>query len=844
MNKFKELVKSITLLKRVKRVKNFVVEKLDHVIEKIDNIERKINFVDNGFETLNHKVDSLDNSLKNTVEVIHSFKTNSLNNEVCHSSIEKDLDDKAYLWPWNYVPKKFPDRLPSGRPWPKISIVTPSYNQGDYLEETIRSVIFQGYPNLEYIVVDGASTDNTKQILERYKNDLSVCISEPDEGQTNALNKGFALATGDILAWLNSDDQYLADTLKQVAISFDTYRCDVIVGGCQLVQDHNRSILKTHHCSLPLGELSSLSYESMLDFGGDWLSGKFFFQPEVFWSRRAWEVSGGTLNENLNFGMDYDFWLRMARKKVTVCHIPQSLAIFRIHEGQKTIFSGEIVDYPEYTAISRYYQALDKIKVPNREHQIIDFPRSDGSGTDSINITETLPADRFTERPLVLYSTPYGKYYLPFDGTLGSVTRKIRSGKLESPEVLEIARTYIQPDSTVIEVGTRFGQTTALLAEITGKNGQILAFEPDEYLFHALQKTLAANHLYNIRPYLCQMGSGTSPVSSLLNESQVSQARQTISIDSLNITNPVSLIKISVDGSESDVIQGALQTISKYKPVIVLKGRSESLMQIGDVIGYGVEQVPNSDWFFLKPDPTKPPTLSLSNSVRANFLTPKLPVTNLCKFLKFKSEVDECTKFLHQNGFASHNLICKDWDIAHIVSEIGDGNFLDMGSSDSYILKNLTLKNIKGDLYGIDFNDPDVPIPRVQYLKGDLMETGLPSQHFANISCLSVIEHEVDFDRFTLEVSRLLQPGGRLFVTFDYWDPKVTPPIRLYGLAWQPLDKQKVDQFIEACNLHDLKLVNEMDWELGDPVIQYGYYAPHPEMKYTFGMAVFEKLET
>jgi hypothetical protein len=119
----------------------------------------------------------------------------------------------------------------------------------------------------------------------------------------------------------------------------------------------------------------------------------------------------------------------------------------------------------------------------------------------------------------------------------------------------------------------------------------------------------------------------------------------------------------------------------------------------------------------------------------------------------------------------------------------------------------------------------------------------LPSEHFKNISCLSVLEHGVDFERFAAEVSRLLQVGGRLFVTFDYWEPKIVPPIRLYNLAWQPLDKRKVCELIEVCHYHSLRLVNEMDWELGEPVIEYGYYAPHPDTKYTFGMVVFEKVK-
>lgn len=804
MNKLKQVAGSVNILGKLKRIKDLFVLRLDSSEIKNNSLE----------SSPTHLTDPLKQS---------------------------NLENNHLLWPWNYTPKQVPNCLPSGRPWPKISIVTPSFNQGEYIEQTIRSVILQGYPNLEYIVVDGASTDDTLKILERYKSDLNVCISEPDEGQTNALNKGFKHATGDILAWLNSDDQYLPDTLFRVAESFDTYSCDVVVGGCQLIQDQDRTIQQTHRCSLPLNKLTQLDYLSMLDFGGDWLKGKFFFQPEVFWSRHVWELSGGSLNENLNFGMDYDFWLRLARQKVVSCHIPEDLAIFRMHKGQKTIFSGNIADYPEYAAISRHYQVLDGIEVLDRERQIVDFPKVDGSGTETIDITATIPDDKFSHRPLILYPTPNGHYYLPFDGTLGAVTRKIRCGKLESPEIIEIAYRDIQPSSTVIDVGTRFGQTTALFAQITGAQGQVLAFESDAYLFHALQKTLAVNHIYNVRPYLGLVGEGNKTSSDTLNSDIEKKEEKTISIDDLNIVTPVSLIKIFANGNESKALQGAVNTISKNKPTIILGGNPQSWSEIVEALGYSIETTLSSNWSILKSNPSQTPYLQTSDKAITSAHQPRLPVGNLCKFLKSRTEVDECTEFLHRNGFASHNLVCKDWDLAHIVSEIGDGNFLDMGSSDSYILKNLTLKNIQGDLYGIDFQEPDVPIPRVKYLKGDLMDTGLPSHHFANISCLSVIEHEVDLERFTSEVSRLLQTGGRLFVTFDYWEPKLISPVRLYGLNWQPLDKEKVCQFIDVCDRQGLKLLHEMDWSLGEAVIHYGYYSPHPTMKYTFGMAVFEK---
>ena len=214
---------------------------------------------------------------------------------------------------------------------------------------------------------------------------------------------------------------------------------------------------------------------------------------------------------------------------------------------------------------------------------------------------------------------------------------------------------------------------------------------------------------------------------------------------------------------------------------------------------------------------------------------------HLCKFLKTRAQIDECTRFLHRNGYVSHNLKCKDWDLAHIIPEIGDGNVLDMGSSDSYILKNISLKRTKGKKYGIDRYDPDVPISDVTYLKGNLLQTPLPDTSLDYVTCLSVIEHQVDFKLLAEEVSRLLVPRGRLFVTFDYWDPLLSIPVKAYDLDWRPLDRALTLSLIGACRDHGLHLVQEVDWSTQDQVIHWGYYSPHPEVSYTFGMLAFEK---
>jgi GT2 family glycosyltransferase len=254
------------------------------------------------------------------------------------------------LWAWNYPTPKVAPTLPSGKPFPKISIVTVTLNQGDYLEETIRSVLLQGYPNLEYIVLDGGSTDQTPAILERYRHDLTYCISEPDEGQSNALNKGFRLATGDILAWLNSDDRYLPGTLFRVALAFDTYGSDLVSGGCQLIEGNQLKPFKTHHSALPIGEVVPLPLDRLLNLDDCWQKGEFFYQPEVFWTKEIWQRSGAALDEGLFYSMDYELWVRMAYQGGTIAHIPDPLILYRVHEQQKT-YGNDIPYLPELRTV-------------------------------------------------------------------------------------------------------------------------------------------------------------------------------------------------------------------------------------------------------------------------------------------------------------------------------------------------------------------------------------------------------------------------------------------------------------------------------------------------------------
>ncbi len=230
------------------------------------------------------------------------------------------LSDKTG-WPWTEEYPKLPDTMPSGSPWPRISIVTPSYNQGQFLEETIRSVLMQGYPNLEYIIIDGGSTDNSLKIIRKYKPWLSYWVSEPDRGQSHAINKGFERCTGEIFAWINSDDVYTPNTLRTCALSFcKDQNIKIIFGDIRMIDTFGKEIMTW---SPP-----EYSFESTIINNN-------IPQPTVFMHRKVFE-SMGLLDERLHFALDRDYWSRIAWAGYQFTYINAVLANFRIHNLSKT----------------------------------------------------------------------------------------------------------------------------------------------------------------------------------------------------------------------------------------------------------------------------------------------------------------------------------------------------------------------------------------------------------------------------------------------------------------------------------------------------------------------------
>jgi glycosyltransferase involved in cell wall biosynthesis len=212
--------------------------------------------------------------------------------------------------------------------FPKISIITPSYNQADFLEETILSVINQNYPNLEYIIIDGGSTDNSVEIIKKYEEHLKYWISEKDYGQSHAINKGFAKATGEILNWINSDDILCENALINIAIAYNkTKNNQFIIAGQGYEIDEKSKLL----CERKVYYNDNSSSVFQLNIKGNPI------QQAIFFSRILFYESGG-INPFSKFSMDIDLYQKFSLFSPEIIIVEDYLASFRKHSNSKTIF--------------------------------------------------------------------------------------------------------------------------------------------------------------------------------------------------------------------------------------------------------------------------------------------------------------------------------------------------------------------------------------------------------------------------------------------------------------------------------------------------------------------------
>ena len=220
---------------------------------------------------------------------------------------------------------------------PLVSIITPSYNQANFLEETIRSVLDQGYPNLEYIIVDGGSTDGSLEIIQKYADRLAWWVSEPDQGQTDAINKGFSQAKGEILAWLNSDDTYLPGAVAEAVGYLQAHpEIGTVYGDANLIDDEGNVI----------GRFPAKQTDNRRLMRGY----VHIPQQATFFRKELWRKVG-PLDPTFFFAMDYDLWVRLSQH-APLKYYSRLWANFRLHGGAKSIEADDRC-WPEMVRVHR-----------------------------------------------------------------------------------------------------------------------------------------------------------------------------------------------------------------------------------------------------------------------------------------------------------------------------------------------------------------------------------------------------------------------------------------------------------------------------------------------------------
>jgi len=251
-------------------------------------------------------------------------------------------------WPWTEASRPPAAARRDGRPWPAICVVTPSYRQGRYLEETIRSVLLQGYPRLEYYVIDGGSTDESVEILRKYAPWLTGWVSEQDAGQSDAIAKGFNRASAECIAWLNSDDYFLPDALAAVGEAWSPGGNAVLAGDViNFSPDGRERVIRQ----------AGITLDHMVRY---WEGRYAWHQPGLFFPRQAYRASGG-IDIALHYAMDLDLICRLLSHGCTVDYLGQPVARFRLHAVSKTCAQGAQMARETSQVSQRYWSQVDGI---------------------------------------------------------------------------------------------------------------------------------------------------------------------------------------------------------------------------------------------------------------------------------------------------------------------------------------------------------------------------------------------------------------------------------------------------------------------------------------------------
>lgn len=254
-------------------------------------------------------------------------------------------------WPWTNSCPMLVGSAPDGRPWPRITIITPSLNQAEFIEETIRSVLLQGYPNLEFMVLDGGSTDGSADIVAKYQEWLAYSSSEKDRGQSSAINKGLRRATGAIFNWINSDDALLPGALRAIG---ETHLCSPgsLLAGDVVYRDENQA----SHVSM---SQSNVALVPMVEF---WTNRASFHQPGIFIPLRLLK-DVGLLDENLHYAFDHELYCRLLQI-TTVEDVRRPVALYRIHSTAKSIAKQHLFLAEVLASSRRHWERVEGLRFP------------------------------------------------------------------------------------------------------------------------------------------------------------------------------------------------------------------------------------------------------------------------------------------------------------------------------------------------------------------------------------------------------------------------------------------------------------------------------------------------
>lgn len=253
-------------------------------------------------------------------------------------------------WPWTEESAKPPGFRKDGSSWPRISIITPSYNQGSFIEETIRSVLLQNYPDLEYIIIDGGSNDNSVEIIRKYEKYISFWISEPDKGQSDAINKGFRKCNGKLVNWICSDDLLARDSLNSIIFISENISDSLIIGKGLRIDNEGKVIN-----AIAPSEIKTLM--DLVDIGKFWRKKNSIMQQSCLYPLESVKTAG-YLNIKRHYVMDYELWGMLLLKGARIFRYDIEVGIFRWYEQQKTSQQNAVTKELVLSAISLI--SLDK----------------------------------------------------------------------------------------------------------------------------------------------------------------------------------------------------------------------------------------------------------------------------------------------------------------------------------------------------------------------------------------------------------------------------------------------------------------------------------------------------